>query len=308
MIQSLGPDICSAATVSSDAKPSADAKCSAETKPSADRRCSAETKRSADRSCSAETTLGQELLGGRETLGGREMLVGRGNARGQEMLGGRSAGAKPSAETKRSADGRCSADAKRSAGGRCWSDAKRSRAGDARQALGRRETLGGNETLGGREMLGGRETLGGPLGAESNVYGQRSGEASVGVAEDPIELPAQRGAGEDLEWVSELADEVEGFAQPLVAEDPFEEARCLTAKKHSLVTVLFPAKQMGTCQYQPELWLPGRVHMSDKDKEVLVRLVVAHRTGYSFKKGGKAPFWNKVRASLNLEIGKSLKV
>jgi len=47
--------------------------------------------------------------------------------------------------------------------------------------------------------------------------------------------------------------------------------------------------------------------MTDQDKAVLVRLVITHWMQYSLKKGARKPFWNKIRALLQIEIGKSLK-
>jgi len=47
--------------------------------------------------------------------------------------------------------------------------------------------------------------------------------------------------------------------------------------------------------------------MTDPDIAVLVRLVTAHRMEYRLKKGARKLFWNKMRALLQMEIGKLLK-
>ena len=51
----------------------------------------------------------------------------------------------------------------------------------------------------------------------------------------------------------------------------------------------------------------NRVHLTEENREVLVKLCVARRMEFSYKKGTKAPFWGKIRALLRAEIDKDLK-
>src|SRR5207302_4629384 len=51
----------------------------------------------------------------------------------------------------------------------------------------------------------------------------------------------------------------------------------------------------------------NRIHLTEQNREVLVKLCVPHRMEFSYKKGTKAPFWIKIRALLRVEIDKDLK-
>jgi len=51
----------------------------------------------------------------------------------------------------------------------------------------------------------------------------------------------------------------------------------------------------------------NRVHLTEQNRKVLVKLCVAHWMEFSYKKGTKAPFWGKIPALLRAEIDKDLK-
>ena len=51
----------------------------------------------------------------------------------------------------------------------------------------------------------------------------------------------------------------------------------------------------------------NRVHLTEQNREVLVKLCVVRRMQFSYKKGTKTPFWNKIRALLWAEIDKDPK-
>jgi len=51
----------------------------------------------------------------------------------------------------------------------------------------------------------------------------------------------------------------------------------------------------------------SRVHLTEQNREVLVKLCAVRRMEFSYKKGTKAPFGAKIRALLQVEIDKDLK-
>jgi len=51
----------------------------------------------------------------------------------------------------------------------------------------------------------------------------------------------------------------------------------------------------------------NRVHLAEQNREVLVKLGVARRMEFSYRKGTMAPLWGKIRALLRVEIDKDLK-
>jgi len=51
----------------------------------------------------------------------------------------------------------------------------------------------------------------------------------------------------------------------------------------------------------------NHVHLTEQNREVLVKLYVSRRMEFSYKKGTKSPFGGKIRALLRVEIDKDLK-